>query len=141
VKYSISLYIIFHVILDSILFNRARSISVRGRRVRRKTTPTPVVHVVASPLYTVAALGYACIQIRQRGGRICRINSAGEGSGRGLARAPSNILDFIKIHSARQAVTRATDVQTDERANRLTVLLQKAPNPFSYSSGLCAVVI
>ena len=76
-KYSISLYIIFHVILDSILFNRARSISVRRQRVRRKTTPTPVVHVVASPLYTVAALGYACIQIRQRGGRICRINSAG----------------------------------------------------------------
>lgn len=140
VKYPISLYIIFHVILDSILFNRARSISVRGRRARRKTTPTPAVHVVASPLYTTAALGYACIQIRQRGGRICRINSAG-GSGRGPARAPSNTLDFIKIHSARQAVTCATDVQTDERANRLTVLLQKAPSPFSHSSGLCAVAI
>lgn len=38
-------------------------------------------------------------------------------------------LDFIKIHSARQAVTRGTDVQTDGQANRLTVLLQKATGP------------
>lgn len=77
-----SLYITFYV-LDSALFNRARSIS-SGTMWPSKNADASRPRRRVSTLY--AALGYACIQIRQRGGRICRINSA-RGGGREPARS------------------------------------------------------
>lgn len=98
----------------------------------------PVIRVVASPLYA-----------RLSDMHVFRLDNAeGEFVGfspravvRGLARSLQHTLDFIKIHSARQAVTRAADVQTDEQANRLTVLLQKAPSSISHPSGLYTLTI
>lgn len=121
--------IVILYILDSALCLIERGTMWMEKRRRCQSSTSSRLHFIRG------SLGYACIQIRQRGGRICRINSAGGGAA-GSRLAPSNTLDFIKIHSARQAVTRATDVQTNEQANRLTVLLQKAPSPFSHSSGL-----
>lgn len=78
-----SLYITFYL-LDSALFNRARSISSGTMWPSKNDADASRPRRRVSTLY--AALGYACIQIRQRGGRICRINSAG-GGGREPARS------------------------------------------------------
>lgn len=92
------------------LIGHGQSLARTGwHRRKMTTTASRRVAYASSRLHFIyAALGYACIQIRQRGGSSNLSDKFSRGwRGRGLADSLALTLDFIKIHSARQAVTRA----------------------------------